>query len=297
MAYLDLLDLLLSDGLATCRPGFLAAQAQFVQAQQGSGGGFPNRIGAADTYYTDFAVRVLALCGSPPEPFDRTGAYLAGLSSPPGDLVEAFCRLNIARVLNARGLSVSMQASVRFIVDFPLFRGDSPDTIGTYGLFLALLAGEMLDIPTPDPDGLCAALSARQTDTGGFAETPEGASGQTNATAAAVAILLALDRLTPEIAEGASHFLSSMQAPDGGLLAHPAAPVSDLLSTFTGALTLATLDGLDRLDLKALARFLRGVTAPTGGFFSMPTDDTADIEYTFYGLGLLAILRAHIKIK
>ena len=97
-AYLAALDELLASGLAHAPRSLLARQARFVIHQQQRDGGFRGRDSGSDLYYSDFALRVLALCALDSDAFDCVPSYLT-LLPPPRYYLDAFSLLNCARLL------------------------------------------------------------------------------------------------------------------------------------------------------------------------------------------------------
>ncbi len=294
--HLELLDGLLGPGVAGLSETFRHSQEQYVVGRQCPDGGFPGRQGGADPYYTDFAVRTLDLVGLPAPTAHRVAGYLANLP-PPRDVLECFGALNCARLLARHGVAVAVdREGVARVVASQAASGGGlarpgQSTVSAYHTFLGALCCQLAELASPAVAAAGAAVSGLQTAEGGFAEQPGEGHAQTNATAAAVGLLLLCDALTAEQAAAASAFLIPMQAADGGLRAHARAPGGDLLATFTGLVTLALIDDVCRLDLPLLARFVRAVAEAEGGFRAWPGDHGADVEYTYYGIGCLALLR------
>jgi len=281
--YLGFLEGVLRTGLEGLGPALKQAQVAFVLSRQCADGGFRGRLGASDLYYTDFAVRLLALVAPGTAQLSSTAAWLAQ-AVPPSEAVGYFNLLNCRRLLAQCGHEVEIEgASIERVL-----REQTP---GAYRTFLAGLCFQMLAVPMPLAEA-AAAIALLQGPGGGFREQRGEGLEQTNATAAAVAFLLLAERLTDKQAQGAVNFMVKQQADDGGFLAHRSAPLSDLLSTFTALATLAGLAGFERVDLPAVARFLRQTALPTGGFKAAPTDTEPDVEYTYYGLGSLALIHA-----
>lgn len=282
--YLGFLEGVLRTGLEGLGPAFKQAQVAFVLSRQCADGGFRGRLGASDLYYTDFALRLLALVAPGTTQLSSTAAWLAQ-AVPPSETVGCFNLLNCHRLLAQCGHEIDVdKASVERVL-----RAQTPSA---YRTFLAGLCFQMLAAPMPRAAEATAAIALLQGPGGGFREQRGEGQEQTNATAAAVAFLLLEERLTEEQAQDAVNFMVTQQADDGGFLAHPSAPLSDLLSTFTALATLAGLAGFERVDLPAVARFLRQTAMPTGGFKAAPTDTEPDVEYTYYGLGSLALIHA-----
>lgn len=300
IAYLDLLEGVLRTGLEEVGGALKQSQAQFVLCRQQPGGGFPGRRGGADLYYTDFALRLLALVPPDPAALSPTASYVAQ-PHPLADAIQCFNLLNCRRLLAQLGHDVPLDTGPvlktlrrQCLCDGGYSRPGS-STASAYHTFLAALCYEMLeDEAMPQVEEALEAIARLQGRDGGFREQLSEGVEQTNATAAAVAFLLLQEALTEQQARRAVAFLTKLQGRDGGFLAHPTAPCGDLLSTFTALATLAGLDGLDRLDLPSVARFLRHTACPEGGFKAARADTEPDIEYTYYGLGCLALIHAAI---
>lgn len=296
-AYLDLLEGVLRTGLAQMGQLLKDAQVRFVLSQQCPDGGFTGRRGGADVYYTDFALRLLALVAPETPSLAATAVWLA-TAPPPTDVIQAFNLLNTRRLLAQCGHEVFLDtATITESLRHQRLPGGGFARPGqsipsAYHTFLAALCSQMLGEPLPQAEGAWAAIARLQGPSGGFREQLSEGIEQTNATAAAVAFLLLEERLTEPQALRAAAFLGKLQAEDGGFLAHGTAPCGDLLSTFTALATLAGLDGFERVDLSAVARFLRRTAAADGGFKAAPADTEPDIEYTYYGLGCLALIHA-----
>jgi geranylgeranyl transferase type-2 subunit beta len=288
--YLTLIETLLADGLTRVSPAFLARQAGFLECRQAPDGGFPGREGASDRYYSDFAARALTLCAPASPALTRLQPYLQAQPAPT-ELIPLFSHLNLARHL---ALPLDRVAFSQTLTHHLLPTGGAAhpggEQFSAYRTFLALLCAELLETALPAQEALIAQALDLQTTGGGFADTPGGEAGA-NPTAAALAILMRLDALTPVCLERAAAYLGSLQMPDGGLRAHATAPLGDLLSTFTGLLSLALFDRLALLDLAAVARFLKRLAHPNGGFLAHTLDTERDCEYAFYGLGTLAVLQ------
>lgn len=303
-AYLDHLDALLRAGIQPLPKGFLAHQAEFVQAQQQVDGGFPGREGASDPYYTDFALRTLSLFPANAATMQRTGSYWEHAAPPPNDVVSTFHRLNAARLLSRCGVRISVdpQRLIQILESSRLPNGGfarPPDhRLSASHTFLGLLCLQMLGQELSERHLIVQQVAALQGPNGGFRELAGEGPEQTNATAAAVAVLTLCGALDEETGRRAAGFLARMQAPDGGFCAHPEAPGGDLLSTFTGLLTLLALAPPEsEVDLAGIARFVRSVAAPGGGFGGFLGDGGTDIEYTYYGLGTLALLNIRLLAK
>lgn len=264
-----------------------------------SGGGFRGRLGGADTYYTDFGVRLLDIADAPREAFERVGQYL-GARPLAHDVVDLFSRLNIRRLLSPRNVTLPIPENARGILAAQV-AGDGgfahPGGLETSGYvtFLAALVFEITGEPFPSPQRAAVALRRLKRPDGGFADRAGDASSQASTTAATVATLGKLGAIEASETADAVRFLVSLQTDAGGLGAFPGAPEPDLLSTFTVVTTLSHLGALDLLRLAPLARFILD-RRMASGFAGSPSDPDADVEYTFYGLGCLCLLQQHLAL-
>ncbi len=301
--FLDATDDLLRQGATQLSPAFRSAQIDFVLSQQADAGGFAGSAGPPDLYYTDFAVRCLAILDGPREPLRLAAAWAERQT--PCDLIHWFCALNTRRLLRGRGIPI--REPVRLLPgggregvehqesSLAAPRTGTPNPLPgmphdrAYSLFLGLLVRQLRREPLGD--AATASLANLRRSDGGFAESVGGLHGHTNATAAALASLWLTGDADAESLGSALDFLAARQTPQGGFAAHAAIESADLLSTFTALLSLATLGRTD-VDLGGVARFLRQCARPGGGFAA--TADTSapvDVEYTWYGVGLACLLR------
>ena len=293
--YLDSLDSLLRSGMTGLTEALTAPQVAFALERQQPDGGFPGSRGPSDLYYTDFALRLLDPIGPADLDLAPVARFVAS-APPPTDVVHCFSLLSCARMLAGHSLPVEVDRSdlLTVLAEHAAYGGparreeDRDVPFSVTRAFLGALSYQLLDERPPDVTQVLRSL--RRPD-GGFADGPDREAGQTNATAAAVALLTMAGALKPAEATGAAGFLAAMQTPSGGVRAHALAPVGDLLSTFTALVTLVACGDPGALDLRAAARFVRDLAVADGGFRGTVGDE-ADIEYTYYGLGCLALLRA-----
>jgi prenyltransferase beta subunit len=259
-------------------------------------GGYANRGGRADLYYTPFALDSLAaLDALPTDAVDPQGArrlagWLDGFGSGEGlDFVHRCC-LARAWASQPAGLPPERRRAVARLIraqraDDGGYATQPGAANGTaYGCFLAVNAWADLGQPTLDGEERAAiirCLERLQTTDGGWANAPRQPQGSTTATAAAIATLRSLDAPVPD---GAAAFLLAQRHPAGGFVAAPDTPLPDLLST---AVALHALDAIDadwRDGREQLLDFLDSLWSAEGAFHGSWADDHADAEYTFYGL-------------
>lgn len=260
-------------------------------------GGYANRDGRADLYYTPFALDVLvALDALPTEETDsvtahRTRAWLAAFGD--GESLDFVHRCCLARAwasqpatawLASSRAAVARQIEANRAADGGYGTQPRMATGTAYGCFLAVNAWADLGqpaLPRHDREAIAQSLDGLRSSDGGWANAAGQSLGSTTATAAAIAALVSLEMPVPD---GAAEFLLAQRHPAGGFVAAPDVPLPDLLST---AVALHALDAIDapwRDSRERILDFLDSLWSAEGAFHGSWADDQADAEYTFYGL-------------
>jgi geranylgeranyl transferase type-2 subunit beta len=303
--YLPRLTARLSDGLLRLPDDFRARHADFVRRRQGADGGFPDREGGSDLYYTGFALRSLAVLDAlTPDLLGRAAEFLRSSLARQASVVDFFSLLYSCLLVQAGGgpdvlAGAPADWPERVAATLETFRtrdGGYAKNAGagsgsTYHTFLVGLCYQLLGRDVPRPDEVLRFVGSRRREDGGYVEIGPMRRSGTNPTAAAVGVLHLLGVPVPDdLRAGVAGFLGEMPSFEGGLRANGRAPLADLLSTFTGAWTLAELGELGRVDAAALLSYARSLELPDGGFRGGLWDDGTDVEYTFYGLGVSALL-------
>ena len=280
--------------VARLGPKILGESAELVRGfflrQQGADGGFPDRTGRSDLYYTVFGIEGL-LALQAPLPAAGLETYLEAQGCGEKlDFVHLCCLARCRSALagnNPAALPEPWKSAVASRVES--FRSADggynvlPDqAAGTaYGCFLALAAYQDLGLPMPNPLGLVQCLKFLETTDGAWANERAIKIGATNSTAAAVTLLR---QLSMPVHPAVGDWLIARHHPDGGFLAVPSAPLPDLLSTATA---LHALAGLQR-DFSTIKErcldFVDTLWTNEGGFHGHWGDDFLDCEYTYYGL-------------
>jgi prenyltransferase beta subunit len=271
----------------------------FLLGQQNADGGFRDRAGQSDLYYTVFALDgLIALQAELPG--EATAQFLNRFGAGEGlDFVHlcslARCWAALAEHRASVGLPPEWAGAMldrlgRFRTadgGYHAVPGSMPGT--AYGAFLALGAYQDLKASLPEPMKLATSLKALETEDGAWtnelAHPPTKASprapGSTNATAAAVTVLR---QLGAPVRPSAADWLLARAHPQGGFRAAPEAPLPDLLTTATALHALAGLQvSFERLKEPCLD-FIDSLWTNEGGFYGHWGDDTLDCEYTFYAL-------------
>ena len=259
---------------------------EFFRSRVNPDGGFQNRSGESDLYYTVFGLEGLAALGQGPPPATRS--FLQGYAAGDGlDLVHLTCLARAWATIGTPGPPPDVAAAIAHRIE--AFRsGDGGYAVGgghehgtVYGCFLALGALQDLRVTVPRADGMAACLDALRAGDGGYTNSAGAAEGSTPATSAAVLLLRHLDR-TPEpvLAE----WLLARRHQTGGFFAAPRAPLPDLLSTATALHALASMHvPVDPIREPCLD-FVDTLWSNAGGFCGSWADDALDCEYSYYGL-------------
>jgi prenyltransferase beta subunit len=240
--------------------------AEFVRTQRHPSGGFCDRAGAPDPYYTVFGAECLVALGFPPPDL---GDYLRGFGDGAGlDFVHQCCLARCWADIGGRAPESLLDRVAR-----------PQDT--AYWSMLAYGACQDLGRDFPDPAALLATLDSLRSEDGAYGNWPGMEQGQTSATAAAITLRRQLDA-EPEPA--LADWLMRQWNPQGGFAAAPGVPMPDLLSTATALHALVGMQvPLDPVREAGLD-FIDTLWTNRGGFFGSWADDAIDCEYTYYAL-------------
>ncbi len=265
--------------------------AKFLSSQQNDDGGFKDRKGKSDLYYTVFGLDALAALQQPPG-VGRVRAYVESFSD--GTSLDFVHLCALARSWTGLGKdSAPIAVQESLIARLATFRardgGFHPtpnNPRGTaYGAFLGLAAYQDLGVPLPEPMELVRSLKLLETDDGAWTNEVFGRTrmpvGATNATAAAVTVLR---NLNMPINSAVGDWLLAQAHPQGGFLAVPDAPIPDLLSTATALHALAGLGASFEPIKESCLDFVDSLWTNEGAFHGNWADEHLDCEYTCYGL-------------
>ena len=257
---------------------------RFFASRLNPDGGFQDRAGDSDLYYTVFGLDGLIALQLPLP--DSASAYLGRSVIAALDFVHASCL--------ARGWATLRQLPTTPAIDTILGKIESCRSAdggyataagavhgSAYAAFLAIGAYQDLGRAMPDAAGVRASLRGLKAADGSYANHPGLATGLTPATAAAVIALRQLDA-GPD--RDAGIWLLDRCHAAGGFFASRASPMPDLLSTATALHALSSLHvpigGLREPCLD----FVDSLWTNRGGFFGSWADDAVDCEYTYYAL-------------
>lgn len=260
--------------------------ADFINQQLNDDGGFKDRSGESDLYYTVFGLEGLTALRLD-LPSESTIKYLQRFGDGADlDLVHLSCLARCWANFPSPGLD---DDTARKILDrFELCRSADggysaragAETGTVYNCFLAFGAYQDLKAELPESDGLLRCIESLRTPDGAYANERSMAIGTTPTTAAAVTMFRQLGE--PIGAEVGEWLLARCQS-DGGFLAMPQAPMPDLLSTATALHALVSMhvsiEGIKEVCLDFLDTLWTGQS-----FCGHWSDDELDCEYTYYAL-------------
>lgn len=246
-------------------------------------GGFADRAGDPDLYYTVFGLGcMLALDDTPPK--DEVANWLSRFGDGEGlDLIH-LCAL--ARCWSGIGGGGPKEGLLARIETYRAPTGGYNVTPGApygnpYGNFMALGAYQDLEVAIARPQELVDGCLACVTRDGGFANDPDLPLGNVPAVAATESVLRNLEAPMPA---AAGAWLLEQAYPSGGFFAVPQAPMPDLLSTATALHALSGM-GVDYKEVvEPCLDYVDSLWINRGAFYGNWGDETVDCEYTFYGL-------------
>jgi hypothetical protein len=258
----------------------------FLQSQVNEDGGFKDRSGSSDLYYTVFGLEgLIALGASAPA---ATSAYLRGFGNGEGlDLLHLCCLIrcwaDLCRSnplpLDTGSLAARIEAHRTPDGGYNTVRDTGAGT--AYGCFIAMTAYQDLGIEMPSPENVIRCLAGLRAEDGGYANQRELSMGLTPSTAAAATLFRHLGEEPPA---NLSSWLLSRCHKDGGFYATPIAPIPDLLSTATALHALSGMKAPVEAVKEQCLDFIDSLWTSAGAFYGNWTDEAPDCEYTYYGL-------------
>jgi len=263
---------------------------RFLLSQQNEDGGFKDRAGQSDLYYTVFGLEgLLALQAALPT--ERVERYLNSFTHGAHlDFVHLCCLARCWAALSSQASSrIPADEGSRLVAAIEAFRakdgGYHPvarNTAGTvYAGFLAAGAYQDLRAKMPEPLELVRSLKYCETPDGAWANERGLKEGSTNSTAAAVTLLR---QLTMPVSAQVGDWLLARVDAQGGFRAAMGAPLPDLLSTATSLHALAGLERDFQIIKESCLDFVDSLWTNEGGFYGHWGEEILDCEYTYYGL-------------
>lgn len=253
----------------------------FVSSQWTAEGGFGDRAGRPDLYYTVFGLNCLQAL-QVEIPRDRIEPFLRGFGDGEGlDLVHFTCLARAWAAVGGLGDGARDDAVREGMVRrLQGFLGEDDSAVVT-DRFLLHGAFQDLGAEPPATEDVEALLRSRQSDDGGYINEPPAIVGGVPSTVAAVTLLASLQRAVPA---GACRWLESRHGASGGFTAAPGIAVPDLLSTAVVLHALASAQRPLTRFVEPCLDFIDSLWTNRGAFHGHWADEELDCEYTFYGL-------------
>jgi prenyltransferase beta subunit len=259
----------------------------FYRRQQNADGGFKDRVGVSDLYYTVFGLDGLIALQEPIDA-DRTEAYLRKFGGGEGlDLIHLGCLARCWSALPGRQMPAEWHESIaREIERFRAPDGGFNQLTGmergtVYGSYIAWATYQDLKLPMPNASALVKCVQGLRSKDGGYGNEPGMPLGTTPTTVGASVLLRQCGAPVP--AEVGPWLLHQVH-PQGGFMAMPMAPIPDLLSTATALHALAGMQVSFEPIKEHCLDFIDTLWTNEGGFHGHWADDVLDVEYTLYGL-------------
>ena len=259
----------------------------FLRGQLNDDGGFKNRSGDSDLYYSVFGIEgLLALRAE--LPVSRIASYLANFGAGESlDLVHASCLLRCWAALPPevrrdapRGKVLERVAQFRS-ADGAYAAEPGADKGTLYGCFMAAGAHQDAGAELPDPGAVVNCIRRLRADDGGYANGDDLPMGLTPPSAAAATLLRNLGEPVPQ---ELGDWLLARHHAQGGFFATPLAPIPDLLSTATALHALSGMQASLEAVKEPCLDFVDSLWTNRGAFYGNWTEDVTDCEYTYYGL-------------
>ena len=260
-------------------------------------GGFADRDGKSDLYYTVFGIDACKVLDMPVAP-ERMDPLVDAHGHGTGlDLVHFSCWVR-AFTESTRFDPANNGPDTPWRRHLAAFRRDDGGWATTleeekgsvYGTFLALGVHQDLDIPFPEADETVEFVLKNSLADGGYATNPHLPVATTPTTAAAAVMLR---QLGGDVHRKTVSWLRKRRHRQGGFLAAEGAPMPDLLSTAVALHALSALERPPADHAEVTLDFVDTLWTNKGAFHGHWADDDVDCEYTFYGLlalGHLSVL-------
>lgn len=256
----------------------------FVLRARNPDGGYGNRRGVSDIYYTAFALEIRRGLNAP-DTSPELPAYLAThLHRHDLRLADRVCL--IRALVQVDPAHAALPAHLDALEAYRSRDGGYAMVPGAarssaYAPFLVSLAWADVGGEIPARSHSTTAVLALRRADGGFVNDEALPMSATPPSAAAAVFLQGQAGFDPEPTHA---YLRARMAVTGGMHAIPGAPVPDLLSTAT-ALHALTVGGASLAPLRdPCLSFVEEQWHTNGGFCAHALDNVPDCEYTYYGL-------------
>ena len=261
--------------------------SDFLLSKQDDSGGFVDREGKPDLYYSVFGIEGLMALRVPVDE-DKIRAWLRSYGSGEGlDFVHLCCLARCWSSLGLRGLEEDVKRGLLERVetyrsaDGGFHQATGREAGSAYGCLIGWSAYEDLGERCPDQERLLESLTSLRTGDGGWSNERGLPIGVTPAAAAAVALC---QHLGVPVEVQVRDWILAQALPEGGFKALPGIPIPDLLSTAVALHALSAMQADLGPMREAHLDFVDSLWSAEGGFHGNWTDHELDCEYTYYGL-------------
>ena len=277
--------------------------SDYIFSQFTADGGFRNRAGKCDQYYTMFGLTCAEALGVHVD-IGLVSRYLSRFIPAELDLVHLVCWSKSKLIIKLSEsimpynlLAVLYCLGFKTRVDVGPERFRAPDggfcedvnsgKSHPYAIFMGVNLYQDCGLQMPEVGKAVIALENCRTEQGAYHNPGGGGRGMLLSTCAAV---LALRQLTGKVDAAALQWLSGQQGDTGGFHASPDSPMPDLLSTGVALYTLKICGYPLNLMSDKAKNFIIDHWHENGGFTGALVDECTDCEYTFYALMALGAL-------
>jgi len=269
---------------------------QYLKSKLTPEGGFANKVGKADIYYSLFGLSSSCILQLD-LPFNEIKNWLDSFSLKELGLIElsslskCYSILGIINgfrpVIDKKKLHQIAEAGKRFKTENNSFSLDGRGRGTPYSVFLAMNLYQDLGLELKNIPDLKQALTEYLQPDGRYADPNGSGRGLLNST---VAGLLCWRQFTGEILSQPIDWLQSQLSPSGGFKADPQAKLPDMLSTSVALFALKICNADISSFQKMSRQFVEDHWMPDGSFSATLLDEQGDCEYTYYGLLALGAL-------
>ena len=281
----------LSHASSLLHPEAMDAIGGYIHGQLRHDGGFADRNGDSDLYYTMFGLSCAAVLNLK-VPHERIAGFLDRFPPETLDLIHLDCLIKCRAAANLLRNPALASIAGRFAalrnlsVDSTTKKAvkrllNADDSSSAYNWFLRLNAAQDCGLKLPWDSKIIELLELCRKPEGGFSNRSEIKTPALNATVAAI---LFKRQLTGINDVPALNWLSGQITASGGFKAAPETPLPDLMSTATALFTLKVCGMLTEATRELSHNFIFEHWRESGGFSGNIIDNHCDCEYTFYGL-------------
>ena len=278
----------LSRAINLLTPTAFDQMRSYIASQLTGNGGFANRKGEVDLYYTVFGLSC-SLVLKLDFPLDQLEKFLAGFVLEKLSMVDLSCYVKcqamVHHLKNEKFDELIIEETLSAIEKFKTPNGsfsyDGKGIGSPYAVFLAINLYQDLGVDAPAKEKLLISVDTYRTKDGAF-RNPE--SSDDPMLLSTVAAINVIRYLTGTVDQAAVQWVIQQYHNVGGFYAARNSQIPDMLSTAVSLFTLS-MCGVPLDEWRENVRqFIDDHWDDCGGFFGTILDDICDCEYTYYGL-------------